>query len=129
MSQENVEIVKRLFAAPGGLSASELVAADFELDLTALYIDQPVLRGRDAVRAHIKTGPWGTSLRFEPERFIDVDDERVLVFIRGSSTGKISNIPVEARAAQEFTIRGGLVRRTKVYRSHGEALRAVGLEE
>ncbi len=43
--------------------------------------------------------------------------------------GKISNAPVEALAAQEFTIRGGLVRRTKVYRNHAEGLKAVGLEE
>ena len=129
MSQENVEIVKRLYAEPGGLSASELVAADFELDLTALYFDQPVLRGRDAVRTHIKTGPWGASLRFVPQRFIDVDHERVLVVVRGSSTGRTSSVPVEALAAQEFTIRGGLVRRTKVYRTPAEALKAVGLEE
>jgi hypothetical protein len=33
MSQESVEIVRRLYAEGGGISASELVAPDFELDL------------------------------------------------------------------------------------------------
>jgi ketosteroid isomerase-like protein len=128
-SQENVAIVRRLYAEGEGISASDLVAPDFELDLTAVYFDQPVLRGRDAVRRHSRATPWGSSLRFEPERFIEVDDQRVLVFIRGTSTGQASNVPVETLAAQEFTIRDGLVRRAKVYRSREEALRAVGLEE
>jgi hypothetical protein len=33
-------------------------------------------------------GPWGGSVRLEPERFFDVDAERVLVFVRVTATGK-----------------------------------------
>jgi ketosteroid isomerase-like protein len=127
MSHQNVDLVRRLYAEPGGLAASELVANDLQLDLTAVYLDLPVLRGVSEVRGYLDKSPWGTSLQFEPERYFDVDDERVLVFMLGTSTGQSSGVPVEARGAQEFTIRGGLVVRCKVYLDRAEALRAVGL--
>jgi hypothetical protein len=121
--------VRRLYAEPGGLAASNLVGNDLELDLTAVYLDLPVLRGVDEVRRYLDKSPWGTSLHFEPERYFDVDEERVLVFMLGTSTGQSSGVPVEARGAQEFTIRRGLVRGCKVYVDRAEALRAVGLAE
>ena len=129
MSQGNVDLVRRLYAEPGGLVASDFVANDLELDLTNVYLDLPVLRGIDEVRSYLDKSPWGTSLNFEPERYFDVDHERVLVFMLGTSTGQSSGVPVEARGAQEFTIRGGLVVACKVYVDRGEALRAAGLEE
>jgi hypothetical protein len=98
--------VRRLYAEPGGLAASELVANDLQLDLTAVYLDLPVLRGVGEVRGYLDKSPWGTSPQFEPERYFDVDDERVLVFMLGTSTGRSSGVPVEARGAQEFTFAG-----------------------
>jgi hypothetical protein len=42
-----------------------------------------VFRGTDVVRRFfLEGGPWGGTIQFEPERFFDVDDERVLVFVR-----------------------------------------------
>jgi ketosteroid isomerase-like protein len=129
MSKENVDLVRRLYAEAGGLAASELVADDLQLDLTAVYLDLPVLRGVEEVRGYLDKSPWGTSLQFEPERYFDVDDERVLVFMLGTSTGQSSGVPVQARGAQEFTIRGGLVVSCKVYLDRDEALQAAGLAE
>jgi hypothetical protein len=79
MSQENVEIVRRLYADPRGLTAAtnELVAPEAEFDFTAVYPDKPILRSVDEARDFRDSGPWGGSpIRFEPERFFDVDDER-----------------------------------------------------
>src|SRR3954451_10687434 len=132
MSRENVEIVRSVYSDPRGLTAtaSGKVAPDAEFDFTAVYPDRPVMRGVEELRSFRDTGPWGGSpIRFEPERFFDVDDERVLVFARVSATGYESGAEVEIRAAHEFTIRDGLVVRFKVYGSRDEALEAAGLQE
>ena len=88
MSQENVELVRSGYSAPEPLTMfAERSAPDVEFDFTALYPDRPVFRGPDAVRRFIETGGlWDGSIHFEPERFFDVDNERVLVsFVRGRS--------------------------------------------
>jgi ketosteroid isomerase-like protein len=77
----------------------------------------------------VRFPPWGHSLKLEPERFFDVDDERVLVLVSGTAVGAGSGVPVEARGAHEITIRDGVVVRLKVYRDRDEALEAVGLSE
>jgi ketosteroid isomerase-like protein len=129
MSQENVEIVKRGFLDPAPLSSGVHIAPDAEFDFTAIYPDRPVLRGIEEMRRFRDAGPWGRSIGFEPERYFDVDDERVLVFVRASSKGQTSGAAVDTRIAHEFTLRDGLIVRVKVYRDRTEALKAVGLAE
>ena len=132
MSQQNVEIVRRVYADPGGLTAaaSDKVAPDAEFDFTAAYPDRPIVRGVEELRRFRDGGPWsGSPIHFEPERFFDIDDERVLVFVRVSATGNESGAQVEIRAAHEFTIRNELVVGFKVYGDRDEALEALGLRE
>jgi ketosteroid isomerase-like protein len=73
--------------------------------------------------------PWGRSLRFEPERFLDVDDERVLIFIRVTARREGSGVPVENRVAHDYTIRDGVLTRWKGFADRSEALEAAGLQE
>jgi ketosteroid isomerase-like protein len=127
MSQENVEIVRRAFLDPGPLTNASRVSPNAEFDFTDVYPDQPVLRGVEEMRGFRDAGPWGGSIHFEPERYFDVDDERVLVLVRATSTGQTSGVAVESRIAHEFTFRDGLIVRVKVYRDRTEALEAVGL--
>ncbi len=132
MSQENVELVRQAYADPGGLTAgaSGRVAPDAEFDFSAVYPDRPIARGTDELRRFRDDGPWGGSpIHFEPERFIDVDEERVLVFVRVSATGRDSGVPVAIPAAHEITVRENRVVRFKVYLNREEALEAAGLDE
>src|SRR3954453_6591369 len=132
MSKENVGVVRLLYADPRGLTAStnEIVAPDAEFDFTAVFPDKPKLRGVDEFRPCRDVGPFGGSpIRFEPERFFDVDDERVLVFVRVTATGRESGVPVEIQVAHECTIRDGRLVRFKVHPDRTEALAAVGLSE
>jgi ketosteroid isomerase-like protein len=129
MSQENVEIVRQGYADPAPLTSAMRFAPDAEFDFTAVYPDQPVLRGIDEMRSFRDAGPWGRSIHFEPERYFDVDDDRVLVFVRVTSTGQASGVAVETSIAQEFTVRDGLIVRVKVHRDRSEALQALGLTE
>jgi ketosteroid isomerase-like protein len=132
MSQENVEIVKEIYADPRGLigTASERAAPDVEFDFTDVYPDRPVLKGVAEMRRFRETGPWsGSPIHMEPERFFDVDEERVLAFVRVTATGHESGVGVEIRPAHEFTIRDGLIVRFKAYASREEALESAGLSE
>jgi ketosteroid isomerase-like protein len=125
----NVEIVRQGFADPAPLTSATHFAPDAEFDFTTLYPDQPLLRGVEEMRSFRDGGPWGRSIHFEPERYFDVDDERVLVFVRAIATGRGSGAPVNTRIAHEFTIRDGLIVRVKVHRDRSEALEAMGLTE
>ena len=133
MSEENVRRIRDSYTSGGMIEQRALFAhladrivASTEFDFTAAYPDRPVMRGIEEVRRFRDEGPWD-ELRFEPERFIDVDDERVLVLVRVEATGKGSGIPVELRNAHEFTIRDGVLVRFKVYSDRDEAFRATGL--
>ena|ERR1700682_1367233 len=127
MSQENVEIVRSGFLDPGPLTDAAHVSPEAEFDFTDVYPDQPLLRGTEEMRRFRDGGLWGQSIHFEPESYFDVDEERVLLFVRATSTGQVSGAPVESRVAHEFTIRDGLIVRVKVYRERADALKAVGL--
>jgi ketosteroid isomerase-like protein len=137
MSRENVHLVRRMFEefgwSPSGIEkASEagLVAPDIELDFSALYLDGPVVRGMKEWRQVVANAvPWGASVTFEPERFFDVDEERVLIFMLVRAQGEGSGIPVEIRVAHEYTVRDGVVSRWKGYADRSEALKAAGLSE
>ena len=136
MSEENVEIVRRAFADLGPYPArveegalDRLTAPDIEIDVSAVYPDAPVFQGLEAWRDFMGSLPWGGSLKLEPEQYFDVDDERVLVFMRVTAEGEGSGVPVDMRNAHEFRIRDGLCVAWKVYADRTEALEAAGLSE
>jgi len=130
MSEKNVEAVRESYETPGALFATWAgrMAPKIEFDFTAVYPDRPVMRGIEELRRFREEGPWA-ELSFEPERFVDVDDERVLVLVRVHATGTGSGVPVELRNAHEFTIRDGVLVRFKVYGDRDEALETAGLLE
>ena len=61
-------------------------------------------------------------MQFEPERFVELAPERVLVFVRAVATGVGSGVPVERRTAHEYTFSNGQLVRFKVYSDHEQAL-------
>ena len=133
MSQENVEIVRSSYDAfnRGDLGAFlQALDPNVEWYLPEGGINVGTRRGHQAVRELVEgfLEVWDP-MHFEPERFFDVDDQRVLVFVRVSATGRGSGAQVEIRATHEFTIRDELVVRFKVYGNRAEALEAVGLSE
>jgi hypothetical protein len=128
VSQQNVEIVREALESGTPLTDYERLAPDAEWDFTA-FPDQQLLRGVEEMRAFRDGGPWGRSVSLTPERYFDVDDERVLVFLRARAVGQLSGAPIDIAAANEFTLRGGLIVRIKVHLDRSEALKAVGLED
>jgi ketosteroid isomerase-like protein len=143
MSEENVRLVRESYT-PADASATESTGArieqkamfaawgeritrETEFDFTATYPDRPVMRGTEEVQRFREEGPWD-ELLFEPKRFVDVDDERVLVLVLVHARGKGSGVPVELNVAHEFTIRDGALLRFKVYGDQDAALKAAASE-
>lgn len=134
MAEESLEIVRQIYCAPLHLDPdllarlAEFSDSDTAFDFTDAYPDGPLVSGVDGVRRIAAKWPWD-ALHFKPERFIDVDADRVLVFVRATATGVGSGVPVERRTAHECTFSHGRLVRFKVYSDREEALRSAGVAD
>jgi ketosteroid isomerase-like protein len=140
MSQENVEIVRRLFEEfqiglkgddPGAFLDSEAVADDYEWVIPPPGLDgRSVWRGREGFVEFMAT--WTEQFEdwtVQIERLIDAGENRVVAVTHQSGTGKGSGVPVEMSISQVLELEGGRLARVTNYLSHAEALEAAGLSE
>ncbi|HEY2181558.1 MAG TPA: hypothetical protein VGH09_07795 [Solirubrobacteraceae bacterium] len=131
MSQENVDLVRSIYAARGrGDYSSDAWARE---DIEYLVIDGPspgATHGRsavsEAVREYLNT--W-KGLRDRADEFRALDSERVLVLHRLSGRGKTSGLETTARAASVFHVHDREVTRIVLYFERARALADLGLEE
>jgi hypothetical protein len=132
MSEENLEIVRGIYCRTLSLDPellaglAEYATPDTVFDFMDAYPDGRVVKGLDGVRRIAANWPWD-ALHFDPERFIDVDGERILVFVRATATGKGSGVPVERRTAHECTFKDRLLVHFKVYSDREVALKEAGV--
>ncbi len=133
MSQENVEILRRLY--------ERWAAGDFPAD----FFDPDVEHSRIGAQTPDMEGRWLgldkfatvfreylqalSDLRIEAERIIDLSGDRVLVLSRQSARGKQSGVPIEHELGDLFTLRDGKIVRYESYWNRAEALEAAGLSE
>ena len=133
MSQENVEVVRRAYAAlDRGDREAAFALADPEIfvDATRRVFNPRTYVGTKGIRemAADMDDVWD-EFRFQPTEFIDAGDS-VVVVSRLHGKGKGSGIEVEQSVAGIWTVRNGRVVRIEVgYTDVHEALEAVGLSE
>jgi ketosteroid isomerase-like protein len=65
----------------------------------------------------------------EYERFIEAGDDRVLVLVRSSGTGKASGAPVELHTAMLFELEEECVVRVVIFLNQEDAFKAAGIQE
>src|SRR5829696_2819176 len=132
MSQENVELVRRGFDAFARRDIDAILAGlDPDIDVRPA----PELPGADSYHGHAGfvafmerfLESW-EEYRLTPERFIDAGDQ-VVVLYQAVGRGRGSGIDLETRFGHVWTVREGRAVRWEVFRTHGEALEAVGLPE
>jgi ketosteroid isomerase-like protein len=135
MSQENVEIVKRVMDAHDRRDLDGfdgLTTPDFEwFPAMAVSLGTDVYRGREGIEAYFRdSGEAWEDLRDvrSMSEFRDLGD-RVLVLSRFAGRGRSSGVSVDAPLGVIFDLRGGRISRIRAYLDHGEALRAAGLTE
>jgi ketosteroid isomerase-like protein len=134
MSQENVEVVRRMLQAfaDGGLDAmAEFWDADIDWRAAEGAIDDVgEMHGPVAVRRYVQD--WIDTFddaRLVVEELRDVGDDRVLAIQRGKGRAKLSGVELDLRYAVVYTVRGGKVVRVREYLSVEQALEAAGLRE
>ena len=134
MSQENVEVVRQAYEAfnRAGLDALlERFHPDIEYDVTAgIGPYAGMYYGRAAVRSFLADYLDGWEyVRMEPEEFIEVGENHVVVLLRLHLRGKGSGVEVSAMTFNAWTMRDGKAVRMAVCNDKAEAIEAVGLSE
>ena len=133
MSQENVEIVRRMFDAFNRYDfeeATRQLAPDAELHGTVGGLTEGSLwRGPEQIGDFFAQDreAWDER-RLDAEQFIDAGDS-VAVLMHEFRRGKGSGVEMETDTAMVFEVRDGRVVRIQGYMDRGEALEAAGLRE
>ena len=139
MSEENVELARRLYAEGDLLHATtEQIDRVFREDLDVGFgfrlpgdypEGEPVFRGRDGVDqlAAMLSETW-RDWHFEPERFLDAGD-RVVVFARIVGQGAASGVPLEVDLCTSGPFAAVVPRPCTWYRARQALFEAAGLSE
>ncbi len=134
MSQENVEIVRAIFAAweRGDFSSVEWAHPEIEFVIG----DGPTPGSWTGTAPMAATWREALSafeeLRVEADEYRALDDERVLVLVHFSGRGKTSGLEVgdiQMKGANLFDVRGGKVSRLVLHWDRERAFADLGLEE
>jgi len=131
MSQENVDIVRRFFEhfSRTGETDLSLIDPDAVFDNSNAMLDAAVYRGHDGARTFLSLlqEMW-QGMRFEPQEFIPVGEDQVIVPFRMVMRGR-DEIETVAHSATLYTFSEGKITHAKAFQSKAEALEAVGLRE
>jgi hypothetical protein len=134
MSQENVDIARRgLEPFNGQFESGEVdlgcFARDITVDNLAATFDGTVYHGHDGLREWMSLlrGMWKRQ-QTEPEEFIPVGEDQVIVPIRIVSIGR-DDVETVAHAVLVMTVRERKIAHIKGYQSKAEALEAADLSE
>ena len=136
MSQENVEIVRRVYEAVGRRDTATVIAAydpdvewDFSRSLWGDLTGRAVYRGHDDLRAFYREWyeAWG-KYDEAAEELIEAGDN-VIVVARGRGRGRVSGAEVAWTQFGVWTIREGKIVRVAWFGAREDALEAAGLSE
>src|SRR3954453_6563642 len=138
MSQENVEIVRRVYelvnrwgAHPGERDPEipPLIHPEVEFHTYAHAPEAGVYRGREAVFVyHERVFGQFESVRVELEELLSVGD-RVLVISRQHTVPRGSEAEIVQQVVELWKVRDGLLADRRTFPTRAEALEAVGLRE
>jgi ketosteroid isomerase-like protein len=131
MSEENVELVKRMLALFHAGDAEGALAC-FSPDVVTEMPGRPDVtggRGREALGKLI--GGWVSAWEDWREQIDEVRDlgERVMVISTQRGRGKDTGIPVSYQYAALYEVRDGEISEMGLYSGADEALKAAGLSE
>src|SRR5919108_1110094 len=136
MSQDNVEVIREMFAIfnDRGVGAAtealgHLLAFEFGLEEATELPDPGTYAGKEAFIANLaKLEESFEELRLEPLEVVDLG-EKIVVVVSMSGRGRGSSAPVEMTFAQLWSLRDGKAVSLRDYATKAEALEAVGLSE
>jgi len=134
MSQENVDVVRDLFAATNERDTRRALShyAD-DVELVAdpeAFLDRGTFKGRPAVAEWL--ADWFA--RFEPGYHFEIAEVRdlgdvVFLFATCSGRGRTSGAEIHGQTGFLYRLRGGKIVRVELYPSRSAALEAAELRE
>jgi ketosteroid isomerase-like protein len=130
MSQENVEIVRRMYESQNSEEFFELLDSHV---VWINYASAPETRpyiGHDGVREWVEG--FRTHIgdfQFEASEVLDAGGDQVVTVHRITATGTTSGIPVEQTASSLITLANGKIVRVQGFETRAQALEAAGLSE
>ena len=133
MSEENVDVVRRLYDASARRDDEtpfELYAEDIVWDVSnsrRATLMHSVYHGHEGVRQSWRDGlsAFG-EIDFEVKELIDAGDQ-VLAVIRERAVGRASGVPVETTHLAVLTLSGGKVIQVQMFDDPQQAREAAGL--
>ena len=132
MSQENVEVIRRLYGAMNRGdwdTAFAQASHGIEWETDPRHPKAGIYRGRQAFRQFVEDmeGPFEQSA-IEPERFF-TRGNHVVAFVKISRRLPGSTASVEIRIGELWTFRDGMLVRGQGFGEREKALEAVGMTE
>jgi ketosteroid isomerase-like protein len=130
MSQENVEVVRRLLETCNRRAFDAMLeTGDPAIEIVTLM--SGTYRGHVGWRRLVEEmAQEVVGFQFVPEDLIDVGQDRVVAVTRWVGTGRTSRLAVpDTTIGIVYTLRDGVVVRQESFRNKADALKAVGLEE
>ena len=134
MTQENVDLVRSLYAESGSDPSRFFELLDDEVEVVSKSHPLPdhpeLIRGKSAVIDFYRHY-WGTwdDYILEAAEITDAGASRVLVVHHERGRGRGSGVPFERRWAVLYTIAAGKLARVDAFSTREEALEAAGLSE
>ena len=123
MSEENVELVRRIYEAwEREESARDFIAEDIEYVNPSYAVEPGTRRGRKSFRVIRDTYE---DFQIQVERYVDAGEE-VVVLAQYKASGQGSGVPVSGEHGYVWTVRDGQAVRFQWFQSHREALEAAG---
>ena len=125
MSEENVELVRRIYEAwEQEESARDFIAEDIEYVNPSYAVEPGTRRGRKSFRVIRDTYE---DFQIQVERYVDAGEE-VVVLAQYKASGPGSGVPVSGEHGYVWTVRDGQAVRFQWFQSHREALEAAGID-
>jgi ketosteroid isomerase-like protein len=132
MSQENVEVVRRLYQAwehDGFGVVAELMDPKIEWVNPAYAVEPGTRHGYDGFAAAARSvRSIYPDFRLSPLKFYDAGDT-VVVKVRVVARGAVSDLELDTERGYLFDVLNGRIVRYAWFNEPGEALEAVGLAE
>jgi ketosteroid isomerase-like protein len=129
---ENLDLVRSIYAAweLGDFSSAEWAHPEIEF----AFADGPQPASWRGLAAMAEAyGEWLSAwrdFRAEPEKYLILDGQRVLVLVRNNGRGRTSGLELQEQSvANLFEVREGKVRRLVVYLDRERALADLDLAE
>jgi ketosteroid isomerase-like protein len=125
MSEENVELVRRIYDAwDREQSARDFLAEDVEYVNPSYAVEPGTRQGRASFRVVRETYE---DFRLKVEEIVDAGGDDVLVLAHYTASGRGSGVPLEGEHGYVWTVRDGQAVRFQWFQSHREAYEAAGI--